>query len=586
MSVVRRYPRHSLAAGASVVILGAIWYSEIGGRQPVANQIAGNSSAVRTKDANNAAGTPAAGGTASPAKIASKGSGDGGVVKPDGNAPAPAGPTAPEQTPAPAPTVVANDVPASALPSLPAASAGDLAAAAKPEPAPSPASSFDQTTPSLLAGALPEPAPAPPPAGAADVKAKGDSVTPAPAMEAPALFGALASSPTPPAEGAPTPPPTGEPVQLATSLDEKNKPAPASNPLNQHSGGAPPQPAAPVTGAANAEPRPKDTPAVPEPKSIEKSADALKSATVAQSIQPLAQPEPNKNDAVKRVLPPHESAKVGEPAPVAINSADKPKDPPVVLPTPAPTLTEAKTTDTAQPAVDSPTSQLEPPAPDPAAQGGGSLPAPAALAPAAAAALLDSHVSMPESRSQAAESKPPARDTKAEPDNRAPQPRFRPRAPNRTARTLNRPSPTRAPELHGTWQATAGSRFRTVARSSSRMHPMPTLTAMTPARESVPRLPRPATSAPMPPRTSSFELESPDARRTPTRSKTGGARTVAYGAGGDPAHATAAGRVEPTAHVVEPNENFWTISRLYYSSAGIIVPCGRQMPTNIQKSIS
>ena len=52
--VARRYPRHSLAAAASVLILGAIWYTQLspglGAHGPVANQIKGEPAAAVAKD--------------------------------------------------------------------------------------------------------------------------------------------------------------------------------------------------------------------------------------------------------------------------------------------------------------------------------------------------------------------------------------------------------------------------------------------------------------------------------------------------------------------------------------------------------
>ena len=66
----------------------------------------------------------------------------------------------------------------------------------------------------------------------------------------------------------------------------------------------------------------------------------------------------------------------------------------------------------------------------------------------------------------------------------------------------------------------------------------------------------------------SFELESLSSpRERADRSKMAGGPVVGSGtAAAVPRSTAAAGRVEPSAHVVEPQENFWTISRLYYSS--------------------
>jgi nucleoid-associated protein YgaU len=65
----------------------------------------------------------------------------------------------------------------------------------------------------------------------------------------------------------------------------------------------------------------------------------------------------------------------------------------------------------------------------------------------------------------------------------------------------------------------------------------------------------------------SFELESPQARGTTELDQNGRRPVVgSTGAPPEPRSGSAVGRVEPNAHVVEPLENFWTISRLYYSS--------------------
>jgi hypothetical protein len=51
-----------------------------------------------------------------------------------------------------------------------------------------------------------------------------------------------------------------------------------------------------------------------------------------------------------------------------------------------------------------------------------------------------------------------------------------------------------------------------------------------------------------------------------TRSDAGSAPRNASNAGSAPRNASVAGQIESVPHVVEPKENFWTISRLYYSS--------------------
>ena len=64
----------------------------------------------------------------------------------------------------------------------------------------------------------------------------------------------------------------------------------------------------------------------------------------------------------------------------------------------------------------------------------------------------------------------------------------------------------------------------------------------------------------------SFEPESPRSRETPNLEHNGGPAAAGGGRRGRSPTEVAAGRVESVPHVVERGENFWTISRLYYSS--------------------
>ena len=73
MSVVNRYPRHSLAAGASLVILGAIWYTQnFSGTRALAvsNQIKAASATGSPAAPKNAANTKTDGAAASPTRLA------------------------------------------------------------------------------------------------------------------------------------------------------------------------------------------------------------------------------------------------------------------------------------------------------------------------------------------------------------------------------------------------------------------------------------------------------------------------------------------------------------------------------------
>ena len=63
-----------------------------------------------------------------------------------------------------------------------------------------------------------------------------------------------------------------------------------------------------------------------------------------------------------------------------------------------------------------------------------------------------------------------------------------------------------------------------------------------------------------------FELESPRSQTTSPREQNGPAIAAGAGIAAAAASRSTAGRVDAVPHVVERNENFWTISRLYYSS--------------------
>ncbi len=574
MAIFRRYPRHSLAAGASVIILGAIWYSEIGSRGPVTTQISGKSSpsAPAPKETSETAGAPA---DAGPAKLASKGSGDGGAATPESNAMPSPGPAAPDDKPTPAPTIAAKDDAAPALPSLPDTTASDLAAAAKPEPTPPPASSIDPSASTLLASVGPDPTPPSNPAAGHDAKANGDLSKPAAVIEAPAPFGALASSPAPPPDFAPAPAPTGDPVQLATGLDDPKKsdpaPGPASKPPTPEPASAPTQqPAAALAGPANADTKAKDAPTVPEPQSAQKSADTPNASAAAPLIPPLTQTEPAKTDAVKPEPPQHEPAKGGDPAAVAIGSADKPKDAPVVLPTPAPAspISESTPADTARPPGDHAASPSELSAPDPAAQGAGGMAAPAALAPAAAAALLDSHAPIPDSRSQAAESKTPAVDAKDKPDNGGPPPALQAAGSEPHGSGVKPAEPE--PKSRASRELASAGWVSVPNSGKIVLEDAPAVDAVRDDASSGVAAAAAATRDVRADTAKEIDFE-PESLRPATTADPGqqGRRSAVAdgsGAGGNLRSTPAAGRVEPSAHVVEPEENFWTISRLYYSS--------------------
>ena len=164
MSVARRYPRHSLAAGASLVILGSIWYTQMGTRGPVTTQISGGSSTAAPRDAKNTAGTTTGGDAVKSETVAAKNPRVSEAGHPGDTATvAPVAGSSGDKS-APASTLAANEDPTLQPPSLSggptvghesepapekAPTATDLAAV-RPEPAPTPASSLEVSTPTLL----------------------------------------------------------------------------------------------------------------------------------------------------------------------------------------------------------------------------------------------------------------------------------------------------------------------------------------------------------------------------------------------------------------------------------------------------
>jgi LysM domain len=593
--ILRRYPRHSLAAGASILILGAIWYSEVGRRGPLKNQIGGKSEAAAARDTNTAAnGATTDAGAVKPTEIASKDPADQAAKKPDESATAPPASAQADENaaPAPAPTLVAKDDAAPALPFGPQGSPADLAPSDTAEPAPSLASSVDPSAPSLLASALPDRAAASPPGAMPDDKTPTETNKPAPAMEPPALIRALAPAPAPPAEGAPAPAPGGEPVQLTTNVDEPHKPAPAPAPAGiaaasapgQQPAGTTPQPAAPASEPPHTDTKPKDAATVPEPKPAQKPTDSsksepIKSDSVAPSASPLAAPEVPKNDAVKPDVPASAPAKIEEPAPAKIaepahaslGAADEHKGSPAVNPTTEPSVTGGKTagTDKPQPPAESPPARLEPPAAAttaaaPSTAGGLT---PAALPAATAATLLDARLSVPDSKSQASEAKPSEPVKKEpEPENVAPQatPNAAGTEPQTSSGTPDQPrdQPRTAQnlELEGFVSIPNSGKIVLDEPADADAQRESASSEVAGASGAIRDI-RAHTS-----RNVEFEPESPRTAASPETEQGGGRTVVGSGAASDPHAMPAAGRVEPNSHVVEANENFWTISRLYYSS--------------------
>ncbi len=484
---------------------------------PVANEIKAASSTESPTAPKKAANTKTDGAAASPERIANKDSGGPGVANPDDKVTASPGGGSLD-TVAPASNLVApDDAAPSLLSRLAGAPAADLAAP-RTEPVPTPARSVDQSTPTLLGSDSPDPAPSPSsPVVKAD-KGDGDAVKPAPAMEAPALIAALAPSPGPPAEAAPSPAPAGDPVRLATTGDDQNK----------------------------------------------KPQDAPKSDPDSPSNPAISHPESTASELVKSEPPKSESAKVEAPPSVALGATDDPK---VATASPAPPgvpVTGSEVAGAGKPPVESSAARLE--APAAVAQNAASQPTTPALTPVAPAPPLDSQVQVPDSRSQVAESKPRISDGK-ESDNRGPQgtlhaaqlepsrgpivkqiePDARPRAIQELASAGWVSVPNSGKNLFE--DATHADAPRDDSSSGVGAESAATRDVRAHAAKDV-----------------TFELEPTRARGTLELDQNGRQSVLGSGAAPEARSRSAVGRVEPNAHVVEPLENFWTISRLYYSS--------------------
>ena len=190
--------------------------------------------------------------------------------------------------------------------------------ATKPESAPSPPSSLDQSTPSLLAVA-------PPRARSRDAAShrrrgrQGKGRRP----QASTRDGIARAHRLPRSLAYPTSrsrtraASAGEPVQLATGLDDQNKPAPAPNPPGRQPGARRPSRPRRVAGGGhrgNKTERRSRGPGTEGGRGIGRRSQGGRRRSSA--AQPPVRPEPSKPDAIKPDLTPQESPKVEVPAPV------------------------------------------------------------------------------------------------------------------------------------------------------------------------------------------------------------------------------------------------------------------------------
>ena len=236
----------------------------------------------------------------------------------------------------------------------------------------------------------------------------------------------------------------------------------------------------------------------------------------------------------------------------------------------------------AKPAVDSPTSPFEPPAVP--RRAGRRQPATAGrVALAAAAAPLDSHVSIPDSKSQAAESKSLVTDAKPEPDNHAPQPPLQAASPEPHGSNAKPAQPETSAKASRDLERDGWVSVPNSGKILFDDAPDADATAMTPVRESVPR---PAATHDARAYTAKDVIRT---RVTPTRgdhrTRTKWPASALVLARPDPDR-TRRRRVERTPTWSSPMRIFGRYHGSITARVDIIVRYGRQMPTNIPKSIS
>jgi hypothetical protein len=574
MAVAVNYPRHSLAAGASLLILGGIWYSqwrqEGALRGPVTAQIKGDPGLAPPKKADKAetppANPPAKNGEAekpSEPKLADNkstpanplGAADPVSAPPSGSTPAPApAPRAGESGEPPLPALAS--APASASSTDPAPGPGPEIVASDPGPGekPAPAPSPSSTTPTLLASASPEPAPAPAAASGspADPKLPTETDKPAPAPAPAPTQGSPAPvvvAPVPVADPDHASPalPAGDSLQLANRLEPagdpaktpgtpenppKAAPAPASAPAQTKETPAPLEGPA-LAGAASI----TDPPATPQdatkskPSSSGPEAPKSNPAPVADTKPADSKPAETKGPETKAP-----ETKLPDPAPGSSEPSpkpDAPSTPPAALEIAPP---RADSDAGAKPSMETPAASPAPAIGAPVTTGEkAAIGTAAALATGAAAAAAIAESSKPADAPK--QSEPPKPDAKPA---EAP--------PKRRGRDL---------ESEG-WVALPNSgkiNFGDESDAGADDSPAPAAADIG-TRTGVDARAHAAKNA-------SFEFESLPAR---SGSESGrGAAKVAADAGAAAA-ASRRGRVDAVPHVVEPNENFWTISRLYYSS--------------------
>jgi nucleoid-associated protein YgaU len=580
---IQQYPRYSLAAGASFLILGSIAYTQSGsgtpGRRSVTTAITGDPTkppAGASREKHGAASNTAAAGNANtPAAASGKlVAADADKQAPDRDRNAPeSGLAAAGQTPdpaslagGPAPKPAATDEATTPAPALaqapPSAEKGDPEAA-KPsttadamresafDPVPAPASRDDGGVATLLGGGT-EPAPARPApdhkdgAGGASAAKSATSVDPQlpaptppetnprpPAVSGPAKEPRLALAP--PASGRADK--TGIPKSAADAhtkdvqRDHDGKPQPPAGPLGQ----APPsEPPKDTEENPPAVPARVQSPTAPHelPSDPAAAAPTAKSQAASNEQKP---PEPSRPGALD-LSPPVLSPQAPPP---------EPSDPA------GKTVVTAAANELPAPTHEAVNKTAENPAPGREPSAARRDDAPAGLEmPAATGAIgtrSASSFTAPNSDQHASSvGEPEPRITSASPGNTPAEP------PKRR-------------ELGEGWVEIPNSgnlilddKPEIAERSASSL-----ASAVPESRTGRDRRAHAAKDM-------AFEPESDEIRArhraAPDTAPAGASASGRTGAGAEPANTADGGQIESVPHVVEPKENFWTISRLYYSS--------------------
>ncbi len=493
----------------------------------------------------------------------------------------------------------------------------DLAAAGLPEPAPAPttasasAGRSDAASPTLLATPSPEPLPAPAPAESKPIvenaKADRDSNKLPQSLDPPASV-TLASSSTPQEKAAaatasPSPPASSpESLPLATKLETGN------NQPNSAAGPPPSDPPLPETVKAAAAASALTPSAEPPGKSEKPDSKVIAQNEASAKLEPPAAAKSSETGQPGLPALPIPITVASEPGKVEPNRPEPPQSAPQKIqelapaPTPGPgagasAIEPANGSVAAAPAnlpapasqpIESPKAPAELPLPSPEITAPGTLSAPSQAVPVPVPPPAQKAPAEPSSTG------PPASPVKSKESSDSQS-----IAPPTNSKPADNPPRDLKNESQGTIVSTPISQLET-PRDDDRRHTASNKpAATTTTRDSlgdgwvvVPnsgKLPLDDTEAAASETGSGsrgdqgdiksrdfrshaakdvqFELESPRSRATSGLERAGAATAAAVtGAALEAGSNNTAERVEPVPHVVESKENFWTISRLYYSS--------------------